>query len=384
MFKRLARKPRGRIVAVADIGSASGGVCILATSGDGPSQILAAERCALSYEERTLEATIAGISAKLAEAAQKAMASLTSKGSVRVSNVYVVVRGPWTHSKAIRVSSQFPEEQRIEGSMIAELAQQALGKETEFDHANIMEASIMRLELNGYPTANPEGKLAHSLSVAVLLSDLDPRVRAAISEALSKVFALPDLMMRSGLRALISTLRESSALPKECVLIDMTSEATHIVAIRKGVPAETAVVPEGKRSILKRVAADKMPEEILGLIRMLESDKCDPATCETIKSSLAKAEPDLARGFGETMSKLAAARRLPNSLIITAHEDILPWMSRFFSRIDFAQFTTTLRPFEPRVLTSQHFSELVTPSPGVSVDLGLLLASALVNIEERV
>ena len=312
------------------------------------------------------------------------MASLTSKGSVRVSNVYVVVRGPWTHSKAIRVSSQFPEEQRIEGSMIAELAQQALGKETEFDHANIMEASIMRLELNGYPTANPEGKLAHSLSVAVLLSDLDPRVRAAISEALSKVFALPDLMMRSGLRALISTLRESSALPKECVLIDMTSEATHIVAIRKGVPAETAVVPEGKRSILKRVAADKMPEEILGLIRMLESDKCDPATCETIKSSLAKAEPDLARGFGETMSKLAAARRLPNSLIITAHEDILPWMSRFFSRIDFAQFTTTLRPFEPRVLTPQHFSELVTPSPGVSVDLGLLLASALVNIEERV
>ena len=164
----------------------------------------------------------------------------------------------------------------------------------------------------------------------------------------------------------------------------MTSEATHIVAIRKGVPAETAVVPEGKRSILKRVAGDKMPEEILGLIRMLESDKCDPATCETIKSSLAKAEPDLARGFGETMSKLASARRLPNSLVITAHEDILPWMSRFFSRIDFAQFTTTLRPFEPRVLTSQHFSELVTPSPGVSVDLGLLLASALVNIEERV
>lgn len=377
-------KRRERVFAVADIGSGSGGVCILATNGTGPARLLAAERCVLSFEERTLEATISGICAKLSEAAEKALASANMNGPIGpIFAVYAIVRGPWIHSKAIRATSQLSEQTRVDGPMIAGLAKEALKQDKELDPANIMEASVLRVELNGYATGKPEGKEAHTLSLSVLLSDLDPRVRAGISETLSRAFSVPQPILRSGLRALLSTLNEISSLPKDCVLVDMTSEATHIVAIRKGVPAETAVVAEGERSILKRVAGDKMPEEILTMMRMLESDKCDAAACEVIKTALAVAEPDLARVFGETLGKLTAARRLPNPLIIAVHEDFLPWLSRFFARIDFTQFTVTMQPFSPTAIAPTAFDELVAVPPAISADLRLLLASSLVNIEQK-
>src|SRR3989344_1128179 len=373
-----------RVFAVADIGSGSGGVCILATSGQGPARLLAAERCVLSFEERTLEATISGISAKLSEAAEKALAFATKDSTMRaVSEVYAIVRGPWTHSKAIRATSKLPKDTRIDGAMIGGLAKEALAEDTEFDRANIMEASVVRVELNGYATAQPEGKQAHTISVSVLLSELDPRVRAGISETLSRAFSAPPPTLRSGLRALISTLRESSALPKDCVIVDMTSEATHIVAVRKGVPAETAVVAEGKRSILKRIAGDKMPEEVLALMKMLEDDKCEPAACEAIKAAIAHVEPELVRVFGETIGKLAAKRRVPKPPIIAAHADLLPWLSRFFSRIDFTQFTVTMQPFIPKAIGQEYVTDLIDVPSSLSVDLGLLLAASLVNIEQR-
>jgi len=163
----------------------------------------------------------------------------------------------------------------------------------------------------------------------------------------------------------------------------MTSEATHIVAVRKGVPAETAVVAEGKRSILKRIAGDKMPEEVLALMKMLEDDKCEPAACEAIKAAIAHVEPELVRVFGETIGKLAAKRRLPNPLIIAAHADLLPWLSRFFSRIDFTQFTVTMQPFIPKAIGQEYVTDLIDVPSSLSVDLGLLLAASLVNIEQR-
>src|SRR5262245_48863492 len=118
-------KHKPRIFAVADIGSGSGGVAILATNKHGPAEILAAERCALSFEERTLDATIAGINAKLSEAAEKAFAFAKANASIRhVDKVYAVIRGPWTHSTAVRVTSHLQEERKIDAGIINSLAAQ--------------------------------------------------------------------------------------------------------------------------------------------------------------------------------------------------------------------------------------------------------------------
>ncbi len=85
--------------------------------------------------------------------------------------------------------------------------------------------------------------------------------------------------------------------------------------------------------------------------------------------------------FGETLGACAAARRLPTNLILCAHPDVAPWLSKFFSRIDFSQFTVTAQPFSVTVLDPALLAEIVRPEPGVVLDSGLAIGCGFVNIE---
>lgn len=381
---RLAGKHRGKIVAVADIASGSAGVAIVEIESNGPARILAAERSVLPFEDRSPDATISGVIAQLEDAAQKALASYTTrkdKKNPHVPNMYAVIRPPWSHSKTIQASAEFPAETRVEEQTISSLAQEALKRDTSFDPANVFETSVVRVLLNGYPTAKPKAKHAHRITVSLLVSECDARIRKGVSETLSKIFAAPPPILRSGTRALLTALRESTALPKECFVVNMTSHGTSFVAVRKGVVSETTMIPEGSRSILKRVAGEKLPEEALTLLRLLALDQCDTEACEAIKAALARAEPDLVKIFGEAMGKMSAMQRLPNVLVLSTHEDLAPWLARFLSRIDFAQFTVTTRPFLTKALTHHDLAELVTFDEGQKPDAGLSVASTLVALE---
>ena len=124
----LQGKQRGKFIAVADVGSGSAGVAILRTSPNGSAQILAAERLALSFEERSPEATVAGIIAQVESAAQKALSAYTAKGGSKqahMSSLYAVIRPPWTRSKTLQAVTEFQTETRIEENMIDTLSNAA-------------------------------------------------------------------------------------------------------------------------------------------------------------------------------------------------------------------------------------------------------------------
>src|SRR3989344_3073449 len=99
------------------------------------------------------------------------------------------------------------------------------------------------------------------------------------------------------------------------------------------------------------------------------------------RAAIAKAEPEIVKAFGEIFGRLSASRRLPNRLLLLAHEDLSPWLVRFFSRIDFAQFTVTTRPFSPAPLSMDTLKELVAFEKDVALDVPLGIAAALVPLE---
>ncbi len=162
----------------------------------------------------------------------------------------------------------------------------------------------------------------------------------------------------------------------------MASEGTNFVVIRDGITTDHATIPEGKNSILKRISGNGMTEETLTLLRLIARGECHDPACEAVQIAMAKAEPELVRAFGEVIAKLVMQQRLPNHLILATHEDLIPWLSSFFSRIDFAQFTTTTQPFAVTPLKPVDFAHLALPETGIQVDTGILIAAALVNIEE--
>ena len=115
---------------------------------------------------------------------------------------------------------------------------------------------------------------------------------------------------------------------------------------------------------------------------MAAHDHCEDKACEDIKNGMARAEQELIRIFGEAMARLATSRRLPNKLVLAVESDMADWLSHFFSRIDFTQFTVTTQPFSVEVLSAENLKNLVTASDsGKNVDSGLLVAAAFVNSE---
>ena len=380
---RLMGKQSGRTIAVADVGNGSVAVGIVRIGAHGNARILISERSALPAGERSSEASISGTISLLGEMAQKVLAKYgeAAVGKQHVDSACAVIHSPWTRSKTIRAATQLKVETKIERSMLDSLARQALEADTEYDHGKILEAGIIRVELNGYPTLKPLGKHAHHIAASALLSECEPKIRGDVAEALSKVFACPPPTLRSDTRALLSVTRESSSLPKESLIVNMTYEATSTIVVRKGIITETALIPEGSSSIVRRISGEKMPEETMTLIRLLALDQCEAEACEATKAAIAKAEPEIVKAFGEIFGRLSASRRLPNRLLLLAHEDLSPWLVRFFSRIDFAQFTVTTRPFSPAPLSMDTLKELVAFEKDVALDVPLGIAAALVPLE---
>ena len=83
------------------------------------------------------------------------------------------------------------------------------------------------------------------------------------------------------------------------------------------------------------------------------------------------------------MGAIAGGRRLPNDLVLAVQPDLAPWLSQFFSRIDFTQFTKTAQPFEIQLLTPEKLNRLVAFDTGVLPDAAFAVGGALVNIEEQ-
>lgn len=384
MNLRFFRSGKENIVAVVEVGSGSVAFAVVETRKGKPANVLTADRAVLSPEVRAEEASIAAIGDLIVQAGKNALAAYArdwqkTKGSIHA--VHAVIHAPWTRSQPVRAHADFPEPLRITGRTISSLAKEALSSASHINKETFLEASVMEIRLNGYPTERPEGKLASMVSLVGLVSECDPRLRGVVTSAIGQLIPHTRPIFHSSTRAALTALKAYVPM-KEYVTIDITTEATTITAISDGVAEAQITVPEGTSGILKRLSATALPEETLSLLRMLERDHCDTDACESLKAAIGKVEPDLVRLFGEATGKLASVKRLPNYAVLSAHADMSAWLTRFFSRIDFTQFTQTAQPFAVHELSSADLSRWASSENSVLLDTGLALASALVNTEE--
>lgn len=370
-------------IAVVDIQSGCVSVAIALLHPDKPLEILGSGRSDLSFEDRSHEAAIAALADQLDEAGKKALSAAADlqKAHGPITKTFCIINTPWARSQTLRTISKFETEVPVTEAMIADLAKQALDESTEIDPANLLEANVVRIELNGYVTTEPVGKHAHKVSVYALISGCDPRVRSIVEEALQKLFSAP-IAFRSQLRTVLSVMEEIPELDKDFCLVDITRDATIAANIHTGLSMAHKTVGEGLLSIVRRIAGKGMPEETLALLRMVADETCSTDACAAITESIARAEPGLVRVFADAMVELASERYLPPLLILLCEDALAPWLTELFSRIDFTQFTTTTQPFKVIALDAESLRPFVAPSR-TPVDQRLLLASALVSIEEK-
>ncbi len=384
MFGISSGHKRVKNVVVVDIGSTSAAVAIIALHGSEPATVIAAERLQLPLEERTQEATMIGVGGVLktaGENVQKKFVASNQKKNVAIHGVSVIVHTPWCNSKTSRMNAVFEKDTVITGKIISDLAQKAL-KSQGVDTKNLLEANVIRVELNGYPSGKPIGKRAREVVVHVLSSDFASGMRSTLEEALQSIFPHSAPVFRSATRVAITVLNEEDNPIHDYLLVDVESEGTTFTAVHSGVPTGHEIAPLGVQTIVKKISGPGLPEDTLSQFRMLAKDQCSDPACEDIKASIARAEPEIVRIFGEAMSKSATPRRLPDALILMTHPDMFSWLSNLFSRIDFAQFTLTTQPFMLRKLHMQDLDAVSQGKMGIVEDSGLALGIQFACIEQ--
>jgi len=344
MFGMNFNRSREKIVAVADIGSGSAAIAIVAVPKTGPARLLLARRSILSVEERAPAAIVAAIGAHLLEVGQQVLSEYRKKGASQPESVYAVIRAPWTQSKTIGARTAFPKPTKVTGAMIGRLAQQAMAGEEDFKS--------------------------------------DPSLRESVTNVLRQLFGAHRVTMRSGVHAILSVMRGTPGVPEDFLVVDMASAGTNFMVVRDSVTTDHGSSAEGKTTILRRISTDGMMEHTLTHLRLVARGECDDPTCDALNAAMAKAEPELVRVFGEVIAKLVSRQRLPNHLILATHDDLAVWLTALFSRIDFAQFTTTTQPFIVHALKPADFARRVRAENGLHADSALLTAAALVHIEE--
>lgn len=371
------------VVALADVGSASAGFALVKVRRGNPALVLAAHRNTLPPEERSAEAAVARLPELLEDAGKRVLEQyikMFHKEGGPIARAYVVMRAPWVHSKAVHSSKEFPQDVRISGRVIADIAKEALHAADGIDKQNFLEATVTAVELNGYLTREPEGKMAHSVALTGWVSDSDPRMRASVGQALGRLLPHVPPAYYSATRVLLFALGDR-IMSRDCVIVDVSSDASTITVVYNGVAQAQEIVGEGVRSIAQRLAPGGMPEETISLLHLLEREQCDTDVCQSLRDSIGRVEPELVRLFGEAMGKIAATRRLPSQLVLCTHSNMSAWLARFFSRIDFTQFTQTAQPFSVQEITASDFTAEAQAEHGIVLDVGLAAAATLVNKE---
>lgn len=372
---------RQETFAVVDIGPGSVRAALISVQ-NGVAHVHAQTYTLISTEIETPEHSVAAISERVDDVCKRLTERAAQKGIAgRVNTVYCVVHAPWAHSMTVRKRVDYKVETKIHESHISAVAKEMLGEVKGVQMESMMEASVIRTWLNGYPTPSPEGRSAHSLVVSAIVSDLDPAVKTNAEAAIHRAYPSSTIEWRSAARAMQVVLGSLYREDENYLVVDMGMSSTHLISVRDGFPMGERIVPQGLRTILTRIDQKRVAEETLGLIRMLSRDACEGTACEAIQTAMATAEPELAKIFGEALGGLASERRLANTLILSAHPDIIDWMKQFFSRLDFTQFTATTLPF-----TVIPF-ERSTPGVSITADEDLhaqtVFAVQLVNMEMR-
>ena len=378
-------RSKGKPVLVADVDSGSVGIGIVTLAKTGPARVVVSTRKTLPIESRALEQTATGVIGLLNECLAQLLKQYSESGAAHeygpVGAIHAVIGVPWVRTRTSRATLAFPEMHTITNEMIQKLAKQALQEPSELDNAGVFESSVVRVQLNGYATARPIGKRAKNATVTVLQSDIMKTIREGVERALQGALPGRTVTIRSRTRALLAVLHMEIHGRTNCLVITVGTDASSCIIVRKDEITEQETISEGTATIARRVVGDSgLPDELPSMMRMIVTDSCTTPGCEAAKTALAKAESELVRLFGDTFTRLARRRRLPDRCIVSIDERYEQWFTGFMQKIDFSQFTVTTQAFSVEPLNAQHIRDAVTWNSGSHEETGLAVSAAFVNI----
>ena len=293
-----------------------------------------------------------------------------------LGKIYLIFASPWyisqttvlkfQHEKSVSVEPYFSEIKKMLEQKEAALA----GATPGGSKALVIEKQIIEARLNGYPTAHPHGKAAHSFEAAVLTSMLGMELYQQTAAIVHKTFGRNPSSLHSFALVSFATIRDIFAPEENFLLVDIGSEVTDIGVVRDDVLVDTISFPSGKNFILRAVAAALgiTPQEAQSRIELYRSGKSEAGESKKVVAALLAVEKEWQGAFEKAAGELTKTTTLPTALFLTADQDLGEWFRVALLEGNAKNLSETGQALSVVLLTPEHFAKYITFAPTVLPD----------------
>lgn len=359
----------GRSIAIFDIGSGSiGGAFVTLRSGKPPEVLFTARRTIPVQVELNFQRFLEAMGKTLETLA---LAMQKAGGGVTVDDAYFILASPWyaSQTRLVRYSQDAPftvtkkgVEKLIEKEMLAFRNSKLFARlKTDEAPPEIMESKNIQIKLNGYEVANPFGKKASELEVAVYVSMIPANIRSLIKDSIAKYWRPSSAHFSSFSLTAFDAIRSIFPAEPSFLFMDIAGEVTDISLAKDNILLESMSFPSGKNMLIRAVA------DTLKITPALAASELDlfaqgtgaPEHMRKIGEIVKRATDGWRSYFKEALARLASEFPIPRIIFYTADDNVSQWFETTIKEMKFARFADVEEGFAVRALGNTFLSQYV-------------------------
>lgn len=368
-------KKKERIVAIFDIGSGSVGGAMVRIPMDGkgvPVILKVAQSNEIKFRK---DLDFDSLMKDMTSALYLTANSLYDKKSGAPDEIYCVLASPWylSETRVIKLAKEKPF--MFSKHLATELIEKEIFNLTEIFKGKygdgegipeIIEQHTMAVSLNGYRMEDPLGKKCKSLEMDMLIS-LAPKVSLdKIRDTLSKIYHHIDISFASFTMATYLAVRDKYITQDSYLLLDISGEITDVGIVSKGVLKAVLSFPFGRKTFFKQICS-KMDIELRDAKEFFKL-YCDNTLSAELKKKvdpvIESIEKSWNQSFSECISSLPRTLVLPDTIFLTADNDIKNWFADVLRNEEYLQPTVSNRKCTVITLDGPEFLDMCNIEDG--------------------
>ncbi|NBD74375.1 hypothetical protein GVX82_05040 [Patescibacteria group bacterium] len=278
-----------------------------------------------------------------------------------ISTVECVLAAPWFVAQTRKVSMRREESFPVHERVIHELLQEevaafradcvAEGSPYLIDaqQASVMDAEVIRTELNGYATAHPEGKEATTLTLTAYVSLIDRNILQQVRDVLGKSLNADEPVCRSATLASFRGIEGLLMPTRDYTILEVHGEVTDVSLITDGILLESSSFPLGTSNLVRHVATtlDRRQEDVAARLTLTREGKAerDSEEAKLIEKAAFDAIGEWVDGLYRALKRLSEGRPVPQTTYLLVDPDWEALYSTALKEQAFELFTFSDRPF---------------------------------------
>lgn len=269
---------------------------------------------------------------------------------IAITNASVLISTPWyiSQTKAIHIKKEtsFLVTDEVLQSAILEASAPFLGKgKKEF---TIIEQKLLKISLNGYPTADALKKKALTMDISVFLSFAKTASLERITTIIEKHFHLRTIEIHSQSLVAFNVLQSIWSDIPNYIISDITSELTELLVVRQHALAEAASFPQAKQYVIRELTRvlGTTPEVALSLLKLYHDQKLEERLTNKLSSALADIKKTWLKSFTTILTEMLSGTTVSSKFFLFAPQDISWLFADFIKGEEYQQFSFSEGEFE--------------------------------------